>query len=154
EAFEFRPGLQHLAGQLVKAFEHLGSGRSAHGIARAKLTDNPYWPPELAERAGNLSHEHYVVLLPLVFSRTQDDKGRLRWTLFGGSEQGPEKAFWKGFFTGPGREVPEDQGPGFIRRLLSAVYHEPPEKLVDLHQVGFRILDQGDKLPFPFWREG
>jgi hypothetical protein len=154
EAFEFRPGFQHLTEQLVRAFEHLGSGRPAHGIARAKLTDNPYWPPELAERAGNLSHEHYVVLLPLAFSRTQDDKGRLRWTLFGGSEQGPGKAFWKGFFTAPGLEVPEDQGPGFIRRLLSTVYHEPPEKLVDLHQVGFRIFDQLDKLPFPFWREG
>src|SRR5262245_55292135 len=83
EAFEFRPGFQHLAEQLVRAFEHLGSGRPAHGIARAKLTDNPYWPPELAERAVSLAHEHYVVLLPLAFSRTQDDKGRLRWTLFG-----------------------------------------------------------------------
>ena len=51
EAFEFRPGFQHLAGQWVTAFEHLGSGRPAHGIARGKLTDNPYWPPELADRA-------------------------------------------------------------------------------------------------------
>jgi len=154
EAFEFRPGFQHLAGQWVKALEHLGSGRPAHGIARGKLTDNPYWPTELSERAGAIPHEHYVVFLPLAFSRTQDDKGRLRWTLFGGSEQGPGKAFWKGFFTAPGREVPEDQGPGFIRRLLSTVYREPAEKLVDLRQVGFRILDQGDNLPFSFWREG
>src|SRR5713226_432268 len=154
EAFEFRPGFQHLAGQWVTALARLGSGEPAHGIARGKLVDNPYWPPELAEHAGKLSHERYVVLLPLAFSRTQDDKGRLRWTLFGGSEQGPGKAFWKGFFTAPGREVPEDQGPGFIRRLLSTVYHEPAEKLIDLHHAGFRILDQGDNLTFPFWREG
>src|SRR6202040_3360626 len=113
---------------------------------------NLYWSKELEDHAGKLPHERCVVMLPLAFSRTQDDKGRLRWTLFGGSEQGPGKAFWKGFFTAPGREVPEDQGPGFIRRLLSTVYHEPAEKLVDLRQVGFRILDQGASLPFSFWR--
>src|SRR5262249_11283437 len=111
-----------------------------------------YWPPELAERTGKLPHERYVVLMPLAFSRTQDDKGRLRWTLFGGSEQGPGRAFWKGFFTAPRREVPEDCGPGFIRRLLQTVYDEPTEKLEDLGSVGFRILDQGDQLPLGFWR--
>lgn len=154
EAFEFQPGLNHLAAQFLKSLEHLGCGRPAHGISRAKLMDNPYWPPELAAQAGDISHEHYVLLLPLAFSRTQDDKGRLRWTFFGASEQGPGKAFWKGFFTAPRREAPEDQGPGFIRRLLSTVYNEPSEKLVDLRQSGFRILAQGNDLPFPFWREG
>jgi hypothetical protein len=154
EAFEFQPGLHHLACQFVNALEHLCCGRPAHGISRTKLTDNPYWPPELSERAGELSHEHHVMLLPLAFSRTQDDKGRLRWTLFGASEQGPGKAFWKGFFTAPGREVPEDQGPGFIRRLLGSVYKEPAEKLADLRRAGFRILPQGNDVPFPFWREG
>ncbi len=145
--------MEHLAQQIVKALARLGSGEPAHGIARGKLVDNPYWPPELAERAGKLSHERYVVLLPLAFSRTQDDKGRLRWTLFGGSEQGPGKAFWKGFFTAPRREAPEDQGPGFIRRLLRTVYDEPTEQLTDLRRVGFRILSQGDDVPFSFWRE-
>ena len=31
-------------------------------ISRRKLHDNPYWPPELAARAGRLGHERYVVL--------------------------------------------------------------------------------------------
>jgi hypothetical protein len=152
EAFEFRPGMEHLAQQIVRAFARLGSGQLAHGIARGKLLDNPYWPPELADHAGKLSHERFVVLLPLAFSRTQDDKGRLRWTFFGGSEQGPGKAFWKGFFTAPRAEGPEDRGLGFIRRLLRTVYGEPIEGLEDLGRAGFRILDQGDHLPFPFWQ--
>ena len=33
----------------------------------------------------------------------KDDKGRLRWTLFGSSEQGPARPFWRGFFTAPRR---------------------------------------------------
>ena len=84
------------------------TARPAHGISRARLADNPYWPPELADRAGTLAHERYVVLAPLALSQTQDDKGRVRWTLFGGSEQGPARAFWKGFWTAPGRELPAE----------------------------------------------
>src|SRR5947209_7828873 len=87
EAFELRPGLDHLAQQILGALVHLGQGRAAHGIAKGKLQDNPYWPPELAERAGRLPHERYVVLLPLALARTLDDKGRIRWTVFGNSEQ-------------------------------------------------------------------
>ena len=114
ERMELEPGLEHLAGQLIRALEHLGHGRPAHGIARAKLEGNPYWPEELAERAGRLPHERYVVIAPLALSRTQDDKGRVRWTLFGGSEQGPARAFWKGFFTAPGCEMPAEEGSGLL----------------------------------------
>ena len=128
EAMELRPGLEHLAGELIRALEHLGHGRPAHGIARAKLEGNPYWPDELAEHAGRLPHERYVAIAPLALSRTQDDKGRVRWTLFGGSEQGPARAFWKGFFTAPGCEVAAEEGLGFFRRLLAAAYGEPPER--------------------------
>src|SRR2546421_4645098 len=46
EAFEFRPGMEHLAQQIVKAFAHLGRGEPAHGIAHRKLMDNTYWPAE------------------------------------------------------------------------------------------------------------
>ena len=102
EAFELRPGLEHLAAELLQAMGHLGHGRPAHGISRGRLEGNPFWPPELAERAGTLGHERFVLLSPLALSRTQDDKGRVRWTLFGGSEQGPARAFWQGFWTGPG----------------------------------------------------
>ena len=116
EAFELRPGLEHLAAELLLAMAHLGHGRPAHGISRGRLEGNPFWPPELAERAGTLGHERYVVLAPLALSRTQDDKGRVRWTLFGGSEQGPARAFWQGFWTAPGRELPAD---GRLPVLLS-----------------------------------
>ena len=148
---ELRPGLEHLAGLLIRALEHLGNGRPAHGIARAKLEGNPYWPGELAERAGRLPHERYVVIAPLALSRTQDDKGRVRWTLFGGSEQGPARAFWRGFFTAPGREIAAKDGIDFFRRLLTAAYGESADRVHDLHKVGFRILPGfGDpSLPYP-----
>src|SRR5262249_61317168 len=94
-----RPGLEALAQQIVGALVHLGRGTAAHGISRLKLIDNAYWPAELAEHAGKLPHERYVLLTPLALARTQDDKGRLRWTLFGGSEQGLARAFWRGCIT-------------------------------------------------------
>jgi hypothetical protein len=153
EIMELRPGLQHLAEQLVPALEHLGHGRPAHGIARAKLEGNPYWPEELAARAGHLPHERYVVIAPLALSRTQDDKGRVRWTLFGGSEQGPSRAFWKGFFTAPGREVATDEAVGFFRRLLAAAYDERPERLQDLRKAGLRISPCADDEPLPSWAQ-
>jgi hypothetical protein len=154
EAFELRPGLEHLARLLVGTLIHLGRGEPAHGIAQAKLQDNPYWSPELAKRAGALAHERYVVLLPLALSRTLDDKGRIRWTLFGGSEQGPARAFWQGFRIASGREAPEEQALDFIRRLLGEAYGEPVDSLADLRRAGFRILpDDGEPL-FPYWEEG
>ena len=88
---------------------HLTNGRPAHGIATADIADNPYWPEELAEHAGNLDHERFVLLISLALARTQDDKGRVRWTLFGSSEQGPERAFWNSFLTAPRRELPAEQ---------------------------------------------
>ena len=161
ETMELRPGLERLASQLVRVVEHLGAGRPAHGIARQKLEGNPYWPAELASHAGRLPHERYVVIAPLALSRTQDDKGRVRWTLFGGSEHGPAKAFWKGFFTAPGKELAADAALGFFRRLLAAAYGLPPEQLHDLHKAGFRILPGlGDSSlpysqdePLPLWTE-
>ncbi len=154
EGFQLRPGLACLAGQFVGALAHLGRGERAHGIARGKLRDNPYWPPELDKRAGSFGHERYLVLLPLALSRTQDDKGRLRWTLFGGSEQGPARAFWKSFYTAPGREAPEEQGLDFFRRLLGTAYGEAAGKVADLRAAGFRILPGDAESGSPGWEEG
>ncbi|MBV9125017.1 MAG: hypothetical protein JO112_16810, partial [Planctomycetes bacterium] len=153
EALQLRPGLNHLAQHLLNALVHLGQGRATHGISRHKLVDNPYWPPRLAHRAGSLAHERYLLLLPLALARTQDDKGRVRWTLFGASEQGPAQAFWKSFYTAPGKEVPAEQALSFLRRLLRLVYHEPEDHLHDLHKAGFRILPQQEPPLFPWWRE-
>jgi hypothetical protein len=140
ETLMLRPGLEHISHEVLTALVRLGNGDSAHGIARNKLTDNPYWPPNLSDRAGSLSHEHYVILLSLSLSRTQDDKGRVRWTLFGNSEQGPARAFWKSFYTAPHRELPLEESLNFIRQLLSRVYGESLERLADLNAAGFRIL--------------
>ncbi|HUY36201.1 MAG TPA: M28 family peptidase [Pirellulales bacterium] len=152
EAFELQPGLKHLAQKLVSSLHHLGKGEPAHGMSRNKLADNPYWPDELRE-SGAPGQERYVLLLPLSLSRTQDDKGRVRWTLFGSSEQGPGRAFWRGFYSSPTQELPAEWALNFMRRLLSTAYAEPLEKLADLRRAGFRIHSGDPDAGFPHWRE-
>ncbi len=148
QAAQLNPGLTQIARELVTALHHLGRGEPAHGISRHKLQDNPYWPEQTLAPAS----ERYVVLAPLALSRTQDDKGRIRWTLFGASEQGPAKGFWRGFYTAPGEEWPVERSLDFIRRLLAAAYGESPEHLADLGRAGFRILPEQSKPTFAHWR--
>jgi hypothetical protein len=152
EANELRPGLQQVACQIVDKLCHLVCGETIHGFSRRMLEDNVYWSEELDNRTGTLCHERCVVLMGIALSRTQDDKGRVRWTIFGASEQGPAKAFWKSFFAAPDTPGPADEGPQFICRLLRTVYGESVETAADLHKVGFRILPQGQP-PLPFWEE-
>jgi hypothetical protein len=153
EAFWLRPGLDKLAHQILGALVHLAHGRPAHGLSKGKLADNPYWPPELAGHVHRLRHEHYLTLMPLALARTQDDKGRVLWTLFGCSEQGPARAFWKSFYKSPRKEIPAEESVGFVRTLLHTVYAEPMEKLTDLRQAGFRVLPQEHDPPIDLWRE-
>jgi hypothetical protein len=154
EVFELQAGFSTLARELIAALAALGGGRHAHGLSKAKLAGNPFWPSELAASAGKLNHERYVVLTPLSLSRTQDDKGRIRWTLFGASEQGPARGFWQGFYSAPGWELPEEDSLHFIRRLLASAFDEPEESLVDLRKAGFRIHPDGDAPLVPHWKEG
>jgi hypothetical protein len=119
ETFELRPGLVHVAGQLLQALQRLGRGDRAHGLGKVKLRDNPFWPEPLAG-AGAPRQERYLVLSPLALTRTQDDKGRVRWTLFGASEQGPARPFWRGFWSAPGEELAAADGLAFCRRLTGA----------------------------------
>ena len=144
EEYQLKPGLEWIARHIMSHIPRLGQGLPDNfiaGINKRNLQENPYWPPELAARAGSLPHERYVCILPLALSPTQDDKGRLLWTFFGGSEQGPETVFWKSFYSSPDQELPAEAFTGFISRLLSEVYQEqiiaPPAGLLDL---GFRIL--------------
>lgn len=153
EDFELQPGLQLIARQVLHALQHLDREQPVQGINSAKLAANTYWPMELAGQPGAMSHERYVILLPLALSRTQDDKGRVRWTFFGGSEQGPERAFWKSFYRGPGQERPPEYAVDWIRRLLQAAYGEPPERLRDLRQAGFRILPGSGESICALWRQ-
>ena len=158
EMLTLRPGLHDLARQILKKLVPLGRGEETHGISEFKLADNAYWPADLVARAGTLEHERYVLLLPLALSQTQDFMAHVRWTLFGNSDQGPGHAFWKGFYTAPGQELPAEQARDFFRDLLAKAYDESRDRLADLRAAGFRILPQGNvstsvprEGPLPKW---
>ncbi len=143
EIYQLRPGLEAIGRQVMGHLIKLGLGLAEYHIAghgRQNLESNPYWPPNLAAKAGQLKHEHYVSILPLALSRTQDDKGRVLWTLFGSSEQGPERAFWKSFYTAPGHESPPDEGIAFFKRILAGAYDINVDRPGGLADAGFRIL--------------
>jgi len=151
EALELHPGLLQIARDLLARLKRLQDGNPDTGLPRYISRNNSFWPDELA--GANLQNDPCVLLLPLALARTQDDKGRVRWTLFGNSEQGPGKAFWKSFFTAPGVEAPPDFGISFFCRLLQAVYRESLTDAEGLRRAGFRILPE-DKPDYPFWSEG
>ncbi len=156
EEYELQPGLEHIARPILEQLLKLGQGQPAYLIAGHQgqnLLNNPYWPPELAGRAGQLTRERYVVLLPLALSRTQDDKGRVRWTFFGGSDQGPERAFWKGFYSAPGQELPSQQALSFFVQLLSSAYGESINDPTGLLAAGFRILLTRMEDNLPSWSQ-
>ena len=160
EEYQLKPGLDWIARHIMSHLVKFGQGLQdsfIEGHKKSNLLDNPYWPTDLAAaaQAGALAHERYVSILPMALSPTQDDKGRLLWTFFGGSEQGPEAVFWKSFYSSPGQELPAEAFTDFISRLLSEVYQEqtisPPSGLLDL---GFRILPTEAALSknlFPVW---
>jgi hypothetical protein len=155
EAFELRPGLAHLAAELLGALQRLGRREGGHGIGRTKLRHNPFWPEPLAS-AGAPPQERYLALAPLALARTQDDKGRVRWTLFGASEQGPARPFWRGFFAAPGEETDAVAALAFCRRLTGAgnpavgTGMSAAAATRELLALGFRILPGGVE----GWREG
>jgi hypothetical protein len=152
EVLELQPGLPQIARQLMTRLGRLQDGNPETGLPRHVSRNNPYWPTELAG-SSVVQTDRCVLLLPLALSRTQDDKGRVRWTLFGNSEQGPGKAFWRSFFTAPGAEAPPEAGIGFFCRLLQSVYGESIADADGLRRAGFRILPE-DQPAYPFWDEG
>ncbi|MDB4959532.1 MAG: hypothetical protein JWO36_7101 [Myxococcales bacterium] len=96
QAHDLEPGLDWIASHLVDEIGKLMRGES-HAFSRTALTGNPAWPAELAEaaRKGQLADDPLVVIQPLALSRTQDDKGNERWTLFGASHEGTASV-WHG----------------------------------------------------------
>jgi hypothetical protein len=151
---ELTPGLEYLARGLLRDLIRLGRGEPTHHLTHERLKDNPYWPPELAARAGQLPHERYVLLASVALSRTQDDKGRVRWTFFGASEQGPAKAFWRGFFRGPRDERPRAEAMSFFKELLGRCYGVPEKLAADQRRAGVRYLPAGRDADFRHWDEG
>jgi hypothetical protein len=153
QAQEIEPGLGLMAREVLHRLQRLHKDLSARGISLGMLQGNVYFPPELSDTHGPLPHERFVTLLPLALSKTQDDKGRVRWTFFGGSEQGPDRAFWKSFYTAPGEERPGEYSEGFIRRLLSGAYGETHQRLADLRKAGFRIIPGSGETISSRWRQ-
>jgi hypothetical protein len=151
---QLRPGLEFIARGVLAEVVRLGRAQPTPHIARYKLRNNPYWPAELAAHAGKLHHERYAILLSVALSRTQDDKGRVRWTLFGASEQGPGRAFWRSFFLAPGEEVPAEQARAFLSELLAHVYGLSERAARNLERAGLRVLPAGPDPEFPYWDEG
>jgi hypothetical protein len=155
EEYELRPGIEHAGHQIMNSLIKLGSGQPEHfihGHGGQNLKDNPYWPPELASRAGTLQHERYVTLLPLMLSRTQDDKGRVTWTLFGNSIHDPEQTFWRSFYSSPGTEIPANESVSFVTGLLSDAYGEKLSDDASLFSSGLRILSS-EKTTVPRWTD-
>jgi hypothetical protein len=152
---ELEPGFETIGRQIVERLVSLSSGIGPHGIGHAHLEGNPYWPKALAQSEA-LKRERHLFLSPLALSKTQDDKGRVRWTLFGGSELGPARGFWQSFFGGSG-EIPAERAFGRLRRILLEVFGETRPD--DLKALGLRIfptgalpdLPQADDGPLPKW---
>lgn len=158
ERFELQPGMQGLASQFLTHLIQLGQGTRptfVYGHQGRNIEGNPYWTPELQDAAehGALAHEHYVIFPPLALSRTQDDQGHIRWTFFGSSEQGPERAFWRSFYTAPDHEQPESDSIAFVANILSKAYHISASHKNDLLSHGFRILPSPPYEKFPYWND-
>ncbi len=154
EEYELRPGLAQIAEQVLGYMVRFGRGefvRGLIGLDRRLLEGNRYWSPELDAHLGSVTRERYVTLLPVALTKTQDYLGRVRWTLFGNSEQGPERAFWQSFYTAPDQEVPVQEALAFVCNLLADVYRETAHTERDLLQLGFRVLPSVIDEDFPYW---
>jgi hypothetical protein len=151
QGFELSPGLSAITQLFLEKMVHLAHGRPEHGIPKLDLEGNPYWPPVLARRRGGIKHERFVLILSTALALTQDDKARVRWTLFGSSEQGPEKAFWESFYNAS-EQASSEPFLDFMRRLLMAAFELPETDLADLHALGLRILPTKKDPRFSYWQ--
>jgi hypothetical protein len=101
QVHELGPGLAKIAGRVLVELDRLVRG-TPHDLSRTLLARNPAWPAPLAGVVGakRAAGDPLVIALSLALSRTQDDKGNVRWTLFGVSHDGPAAAFWRSFADG------------------------------------------------------
>ncbi len=97
QAHDLEPGFGRIGARIVAELGKLVRGQP-HALSKTLLEGNPAWPAELAAaaKAGALADDPLVVIAALALSRTQDDKGNERWTLFGTSHDGPARAMWHG----------------------------------------------------------
>jgi hypothetical protein len=138
QANELAPGLGKIAGHLLAELERLLTGKP-HGFSHTLLGENAAWPRALAESAParRAAGEPIVVALSLALSRTQDDKGTTRWTLFGVSHDGPGEAFWRSFG--------DDDHELFARFVGFAQARKPAAGATSLDRV--RVFADPSELP-------
>ncbi len=135
---ELEPGLDALAAALAPRLLGLVDG-DAHtrGLSRDLIDRNPYLP-DVALPAGPL-----VAVIGLALSRTQDDKGRVRWTLLGSSDLGPGPAFWAGFRAGPTSDDDDVTAAARLAALLAPIGITGARSVAALHRAGVRIVPAG-----------
>jgi hypothetical protein len=146
ERWELRPGLETVASHLLLELRKLARGEKNHQLSKTLLEENPAWTARLAAHAGSLPEETYSLLLPLALSRTQDDKGLIRWTLFGSSHEGPARAFWRSF-----DDVPVREHASLLARVVGWATRSPEP--TDLKAAGVRVLPLLQDLDFPLWSD-
>ncbi len=154
EELELKPGLSFVARQIIDDVRRLYQGQRPPNLAGPQdqnLRDNPAWPKHLAERAPSLSHERFSLLTPLSLSRTQDDKGRVRWTLFGSSDLGPEYAFWKSFLNSDNPDKSAMSFSIWARAILNRAYGLSLRSDEDLLNSGFGVFPSGTDPESPDW---
>jgi hypothetical protein len=97
QAHDIEPGLDRIATHIASELAKLVGGHP-RALSTSLLEGNPAWPPAIANAAlaGKLAHDPVIAICAVALSRTQDDKGNDRWTLFGASHEGPAAAFWTG----------------------------------------------------------
>jgi hypothetical protein len=134
QAEQLEPGLAHIAAHILDQLAKLVAGQRTE-LSRALLADNPAWPPELrdAAQAGGLGATPLSIIFPIALSRTQDDKGNTPWTLFGASDDGASRPFWRSF------------GPRDAERFQKTLAWARGTPLVSLE--GVRVLADDDDLP-------
>ena len=155
EEYQLRPGLEITGKQILEHIVQMGSGKFPSHLAGHKqknLIGNIFWSDQFASHSGWQEKERYVSLLPLALSKTNDDKGRVQWTFFGASEQGPEKAFWKSFYEAPDKEVPVSVFITLMQWIFKNAYRIPVKNGEHLKNLGFRILNTGAFYPFNYWK--
>ena len=154
EVHQILPGLQDVANQVMTHLLKFMKDPSSVYVAGPNgrnLKDNPYWSTELAADGAELARRRHVLLMPLALAKTQNDRGRRQWTMFGGSEQGPERAFWRSFYSAPDREIASKDSRRIVSRLLEGAFDAATADADELYAAGFRILPVGDSRPFPDW---
>jgi hypothetical protein len=155
EEYHLRPGLETIGKEIFRHLLELGNVKPPvhlSGHKQRHLSGNRFWPEEIFLRGGIPENERFVILMPVALSKTKDDKGRVLWTFFGTSEQGPEKAFWKSFYKAPEEELPLQAFLTTMNWIFCTAFGIKIKTLGQLSNLGFRILPAGDHFPFPYWK--